>query len=218
MEEVLMRLRDGEIEAAGWHVEKLSAVLMTLLSDIPGSGGRPALVAIDGRGGAGKTTIVHRLQELVPNSDVVHTDDIAWNYACFDWGKVTIEDVLHPLRQGEAVSFTPESWQEHGRSGAITVPAGLDVVWIEGTGIIRREFDGLIAASIWIQGDRDEQERRLAVRDGDSADQRRQVAEWLDEELPFMLREQPWSRATVTVAGDDPLDHDPKNEIVVASN
>ncbi len=93
-----MRLHDGEIEATGWHVEDLSAVLVTLISNTPGKGGRPVMVAIDGRGGAGKTTIVHRLRELVPNSDVVHTDDIAWNYSCFDWGKVMIEDVLHPLR------------------------------------------------------------------------------------------------------------------------
>jgi len=116
------------------------------------------------------------------------------------------------------VSFTPESWQQHGRSGAITVPAGLDVVWIEGTGIIRREFDGLIDASIWIQGDLDEQERRLTERDGNSAAQQRHVAEWLDEELPFIIREQPWAQATVTVAGGDLIDHDPNKEIVVASN
>jgi hypothetical protein len=68
-----------------------------------------------------------------------------------------------------------------------------------------------------VQGDLDEQERRLVARDGDSADQRRHVAEWLAEELPLMLREQPWRRATIVVAGTTDLDHDPDAEIVVAS-
>ena len=67
-----------------------------------------------------------------------------------------------------------------------------------------------------MQGDLDEQERRLVARDGDSAAYRQQVAEWLAEELPFMLREQPWRRATVIVAGTTDLEHDPQIELVVA--
>ncbi|MFJ3224601.1 hypothetical protein ACIPJS_14785 [Streptomyces sp. NPDC086783] len=46
--------------------------------------GRPRVTAIDGRSGAGKTTLAERLREVVPNSAVVHTDDIAWNHAYFD--------------------------------------------------------------------------------------------------------------------------------------
>ncbi len=44
---------------------------------------------------------------------------------------------------------------------------------------------------MWIQGDLDEQERLLVGRDGDSPEQLKHVANWLHEELPFMLREQP---------------------------
>ena len=90
-------------------------------------------------------------------------------------------------------------------------------MWIEGTGIIREEFAPWIDASIWIQGDLDEQERRLVARDGDSAAQQQHIAEWLAEELPLMLREQPWQKATIVVDGTTRLDHDPDTEIVVAS-
>jgi hypothetical protein len=72
-----------------------------------------------------------------------------------------------------------------------------------------------IDASIWVQGDLDEQERRLVGRDGDSVAQRQHVAAWLAEELPLMLREQPWTKATVVVAGKTELDVDPDTEIVV---
>ena len=105
----------------------------------------------------------------------------------------------------------------HDRPGAIRVPAGADVVWIEGTGTIREEFAPWIDASIWIQGDLDEQERRLVARDGSSAAQQQHIAEWLSEELPLMLRERPWQKATIVVDGTTGLEHDPDTEIVVAS-
>jgi hypothetical protein len=147
----------------------------------------------------------------------VHTDDIAWNHACFDWGDLMVENILRPLHRGEGVEFRPPAWIEHDRPGAIRVPAGADVVWVEGTGIIREEFAPWIDASIWLQGDLDEQERWLVARDGDSAAQRHHIAGWLAEELPLMLREQPWQKATIVVAGTPELDHDPDAQIVVAS-
>ena len=64
-----------------------------------------------------------------------------------------------------------------------------------------------------LPGDPAEQERRLVTRDCDSAARRHHIAEWLAVELPLQLREQPWRRATIAVAGD----HDPNAEIVVAA-
>jgi hypothetical protein len=212
----MMRLHPGEVEATGWRVEQLSAVVRRLRDAAPGVVGRPRIVAIDGRGGAGKTVLVDRLRSVVPTSGIVHTDDIAWNQAYFDWGELIVENVFRPLHRGEAVEFRPPAWAAHDRPGAIRVAADVDVVWVEGTGIIREEFAPWIDASVWVQGDLDEQERRLVARDGNSADQQRFVADWLTEELPLLLREQPWRRATLVVAGTTELDHDPAVEIVVA--
>ena len=146
----------GEVEATGWRVEKLPDVLQRLRAAAPHVAGRPRLIAIDGRGGAGKSTLVERLRAIVPASGVVHTDDVAWNHACFDWGDLMVENILRPLHRGAAVDFRPPAWIAHDRPGAIRVPAGADVVWVEGTGIIRAEFAPWIDASIWVQGDLDE--------------------------------------------------------------
>jgi hypothetical protein len=212
-----MRLHPGEVEATGWRVERLSDVVHRLLDAAPDVVGRPRLIAIDGRGGAGKSSLVERLRVIVPASGIVHTDDVAWNQAYFDWGALMVENILRPLHRGEAVTFRPPAWTEHARPGAIRVSDGADVVWVEGTGIIREEFAPWIDASIWVQGDLDEQERRLAERDGESPAQQQHIAAWLAEELPLMLREQPWRMATIVVAGTGRLDHDPDTEIVVAS-
>ncbi|MEU9787744.1 hypothetical protein AB0H92_43485 [Streptomyces phaeochromogenes] len=211
-----MRLHPGETEAVGRRVVTVLDAVGLLRAASPDVTGRPRVIAIDGRGGAGKTTLAERLSEAVPNSAVVHTDDVAWNHACFDWGAALVENVLRPLHRGESVDFRPAPWITHDRPGSITVPAGADVIWVEGTGIIREEFAPWLDASVWMQGDLDEQERLLAVRDGDSPEQREHVANWLREELPFMLREQPWARATLIVAGPPWTAHDPDTELVVA--
>ncbi len=211
-----MRLHPGETEAVGWRVVTVLDAVQHLCDASPDVTGRPRVIAIDGRGGAGKTTLAQQLRAAVPNSAVVHTDDVAWNQAYFDWGPLLAERILRPLFRGEAVDVRLPAWIAHDRPGSITVPAGLDVVWVEGTGIIREELAPWLDASVWLQGDLDEQERRLLVRDGDSDEQREHVANWMSEELPFMLREQPWARATLVVASSPHLDHDSTTELVVA--
>lgn len=208
-----MRLHPGEPEATG-QVVRLTEVVRRLREEAPGLTGRPLVVAVDGRGGAGKSTLAERLRRTVLGSEVVHTDDVAWNHAYFDWGGLLVEHVLRPLHRGEAVTFRPPAWVGHGRPGAIQVAAGAGVVWVEGAGIIREQCAPWLDASIWVQGDLDVQERRLTARDGDSAEQRRHVAAWLAEEVPFLLREQPWRKATVVVAGTSDLRHDPETEVV----
>ncbi|GAA2986842.1 hypothetical protein [Streptosporangium longisporum] len=211
-----MRLHPGETEAVGRRVVSVPDAVQLLRDASPGVTGRPRVIAIDGRGGAGKTTLAERLRAAVPGSAVVHTDDVAWNHAYFDWGAVLVENVLRPLRRGEAVDFRPDAWIAHDRPGSITVPAGAEVVWVEGTGVAREELAPWLDASVWVQGDLDEQERLLLARDGDSPEQREHVANWLREELPFLLRERPWARATMIVAGPPYAGHDPDTEMVVA--
>ncbi|BEL05106.1 4-amino-4-deoxychorismate synthase [Actinoplanes sichuanensis] len=212
-----MRLHPGEPEATGWRVTPLAAIVDRLRAASPGVGGRPRVVAIDGRGGSGKTTLADRLVAAVPDSAVVHTDDIAWHHAYFDWGGQLADHVLKPLHRGAPVDHRPAAWIDRRRPGSIIVPAGLDFVWVEGTGVLRDELSPWLDASIYLQGDLDDQDRLLLARDGDSPEQRAHVAGWLREELPFLLRERPWARATVVAAGPARMPYDPYTELVVAS-
>jgi hypothetical protein len=87
---------------------------------------------------------------------------------------------------------------------------------MEGTGVIREELARWLDASIYLQGDLDDQDRLLLARDGDSPEHREHVANWMREELPFLRREQPWSRATLIAAGPPRIAHDPRTTVVVA--
>jgi ABC-type glutathione transport system ATPase component len=144
---VQLRLHPGEVEVGGWRVEKLSQVVQQL-SDASPVVGRPRIIAIDGRGGAGKSTLAQRLCALVPASEIVHTDDIAWHHAAFDWAGLMAENILRPLHRGEAVEFRPPAWDEHDRLGTLRISSDLDLVWVEGTGMIRQELAQWIDASI----------------------------------------------------------------------
>ncbi|MFE8991263.1 hypothetical protein ACFYMI_26250 [Streptomyces collinus] len=52
-----MRLRPGEVEAVGWRVVNVLDAVRQLCDASPDVTGRPRVIAIDGRGGAGKTTL-----------------------------------------------------------------------------------------------------------------------------------------------------------------
>lgn len=43
--------------------------------------GRPPIAAVDGRGAGGKTTLAERIRAALPRTQVVHTDDIAWEHS-----------------------------------------------------------------------------------------------------------------------------------------
>ena len=52
-----------------------------------------ALVLVDGRSGAGKSTFARRLAQVL-DAAVLHTDDIAWQHSRFDWSGVLLDGVI----------------------------------------------------------------------------------------------------------------------------
>ncbi|MEU4423363.1 hypothetical protein AB0F81_22280 [Actinoplanes sp. NPDC024001] len=215
-----MRPGPDEPAAGPWRISALSDFARTLTTSAARPAGRPLIVAIDGRGGAGKSSLAGRLQSALPRSAVVHTDDVAWWQSRFDWADLMAEHVLTPLHAGRAVSFTPPAWRERGRAGGIEVPAGRSAVLVEGVGASRKELTALIDVAVWVQSDfagAEERGLRRDVEQGlDPETARREWDEWMAEEIPFLSRDRPWERADFVVAGTPTLPHDPLHELLLA--
>jgi hypothetical protein len=206
----------GERPAGPWRVEPLTELVRWVTSASPAPVGRPRIVAVDGRGAGGKTTLAERIRATAPGTQVVHTDDIAWAHSRFGWADLMINGVLGPLHDRRSVHYQPPAWTRDRRSGCIEVPIDAPLLIIEGVGASRREVTSLIDASIWVQSDLVEAQRRGILRDGGDADAVRRWHAWMAEELPFLATDRPWDRADIIVDGTDHVEHDPATEIVLA--
>jgi hypothetical protein len=216
MTAMAMVLGAGEPAAGPWEVMPLTQLASQFSPGPDERPGRPRILAVDGRSGSGKTTLAGRIQAVIPASAVVHTDDIAWSQAMFDWAGLLITGILEPVRRNEPVSFRPPAWQERNRNGAIEIPPHSDLVIIEGAGAARRELRPLTDTVIWVQSDMAEAERRGIERDGGDEAAIAFWHLWMAEELPFMARQQPWTRADIIINGTPPMPHDPATEVVFA--
>ena len=209
-------LGEGEPAAGPWRVQPTREFARRLLLAAGAPAGRPAVVAVDGRSGSGKTTVSERVCAAVPRAVVVHTDDVAWHQAILDWDDLLADGVLRPLQRGEPVRFRPPAWTQWSRDGAIDVPADGELVIVEGVGAARRELMPLLDLVVWVQSDLVESKRRAIERDGGDEEAVSFWDLWMAEELPFLARQRPWERAAFIVAGTPSLPYDPVSEVVVA--
>lgn len=207
-----------EPPAAPWTARPLSEVAAAILATVGAPGGRPAIVAVDGRSASGKTTFASRLTGAVPGAVVVHTDDVAWWESFFGWDQLMAQGILEPLRRGDAVRFRPPAWERRGRDGAIEVPAEAPLVVVEGVGASRRSLAHLLDGAVWVQSDAAEARRRGIERDGGDEEAEAFWDEWDGEEIPFMADDRPWERAFAVVCGMPQLAgvvHDPATDVLV---
>jgi hypothetical protein len=213
---VPLTLGEGESAAGPWRIESLAELVRLIFKATGDAGGRPPVVAVDGRSGSGKTTIAERLRAAVTGAEVVHTDDIAWWHSRFGWDDLMISGVLDPIHRGQPVHYRPPAWEERGRPGQIDVSAHAPLVIVEGVGAARGELTHLLDAAIWVQSDFVEAERRAVTRDGGDSTAAARWHEWMAEEVPFLATDRPWERATLIIAGTPKVDHDPTAEVVLA--
>lgn len=127
------------------------------------------VVAVDGPGGAGKSTFAERLAAAFGGCQIVHTDDFASWENPIDWWPELIEKVRGPLSQGQAGQFQPSPWEPAGapREQVEVVPA--EVLILEGVTASREAFRPYLTYAIWIDASHDTRLRRGLERDGEEA-------------------------------------------------
>ena len=168
----------------------------------PPRGMRTRVIAVDGSGGAGKSTFAGLLAAALGGCQVVHTDDFASWDDLVDWWPQLIEQVLEPLARGERAEFSPSLWAPGVvREPIEVVPA--EFLVLEGVTASREAFRPYLTYTVWIEAPADVRLRRGVERDGEEA--RAQWIAWMAEEDGYRERERPDSRADLVVSGERDL-------------
>lgn len=129
----------------------------------------PVIIAIDGRSGAGKTTLAVELAARLRAHHKVslfHLEDIypGWNGLATGIERY-VSTVLAPLSRGEAASWVCWDWENHDDGEPrVTLPA--EIVIVEGVGAAAAAARPLLSAVIWAEAPDDVRRTRALDRDG----------------------------------------------------
>jgi uridine kinase len=176
-----------------------------LLAKVQPSAGSTKIIAIDGHGGSGKSSLASWLAKKL-DAEVIHTDDFAsWDNP-FDWWSELIKLVLEPISQGKKVLSYPRSswWEGHTRPGVLNQRI-TPIVILEGVTSSRKEFRKYIALEIFVDTPKEICLERGITRDlefGKSRDELEQIwQEYYLEEEKYMKRDNPQEFADIVVDG-----------------
>ena len=178
----------------------MNDVIQAIRSSRPPEGVKTRIVAVDGPGGAGKSSLARWLAPRL-DAEVVPTDDFAsWDNPV-DWWPQLLELVLKPLAAGDRASYQPTSWDGNERGPVGVEPSG--TVILEGVTSSRQLFRPYLAYSIWVATPREVRVRRGLERDG--ADAMTHWKRWMEAEDQYIGRERPEERADLVIRGDKNL-------------
>ena len=134
---------------------------------------RPALIGVDGFGGAGKTTFAHHLADALGSAYVVSLDDFmvkeklaesSWDSGVFD--RVRLEQqVLLPASQRRPVRYQRLIWDTNTLSEPVTVPV-VDYLIIEGISAYHPSIEHYYDYKIWVDTSLEVAQTRGHARDG----------------------------------------------------
>ncbi|XAS63909.1 aminodeoxychorismate synthase component I [Micrococcaceae bacterium Sec5.8] len=160
----------------------------------------PVIIAVDGRSGAGKTTLTIELAARLREHHKVslfHLEDIypGWNGLAAGIERY-VSTVLAPLHRGETAEWVSWDWTAHYDGDARTTPPA-EIVLVEGVGAAAEAALPFLAAVIWADcPDQDRRSRALA-RDGGRYEPF--WDEWAAQEQVWLAQDDVPGRADVRV-------------------
>ncbi len=178
------------------HLDELVAVILA-------EPGPLRLVAVDGPGGAGKSTFARELSEAAGGAPVVHTDDFAAADNPIDWWPRLLEQVIEPLARGDAAHYQRYDWPSETLAEWHTIEPA-PIVIIEGVSAGRSEWAAHLSFLIWIETPPEERLRRGVNRDGIAA-----LNDWeayQASEDAHYERDPTRERADVVIDGTQPVE------------
>lgn len=167
------------------------------------SGRETVLVAIEGRGGSGKTTLALWLAHNVADTRVIQGDDFAipgkqFHLDEWDWRRLRSQ-VVEPLSRDETARYQRYDWEEDRLAEWHVVEPG-GVMIVEGISVTRREIGGSWDLKVWVECPYELRLKRAIERDGEEM---RHVWTdlWMPAEERFIEEQRPQGQADYLVLG-----------------
>lgn len=169
------------------------------------------IVAIDGGGGAGKSTLAKHLSGWLGGAPVVITDDFASWGNPLNWWPRLLEQVLEPLSRNQPAHYQRYDWTTLEPAEWHDVEPGGTVI-LEGVSSMRREFRPFLSYRIWVEAPAELRLKRGMARERGIAgeDKREQWEQWQAAEIKHFEQDQPEAVANLIVeAGTEHYRHRP---------
>jgi uridine kinase len=166
------------------------------------------VVAIDGGGGAGKSTLANGIKEAYSGrAAIVRCDDFyrPLNAQCapeeayqryFDWRRLR-DEVLIPLRGGKRARYQRNDWTADRFAEWIEIEPS-EIVVVEGVFSMRPELQEWIDVAIFIETPRNERIRRMSARPQDTTSW---MHRWMAAEDWYLENLAPQYRADLLIDG-----------------
>jgi uridine kinase len=175
--------------------------LLSRIGRLRPSAGRAILLAIDGRGASGKSSLAEAVAKNLRHVTVVHTDDLALNRG-WDWQRLQ-EQVLEPIINNQQGRYQRYDWDTGGMAEWHDVPVG-GLLILEGVYSMRRELGDIWDLTIWVECAKPARLNRALERDG-----KEMMPTWINvwevQEDRYVKEQSPDKRADVIIDGTAPL-------------
>ena len=167
--------RRAKEQASGTPTGSAAAGSATTGSATTGSAARPTfIVAIDGRSGAGKTTLAGKLEkELREEGTAVAAIEVesfigGWN-GLIDGVEAVAAQILEPVRSRGRATARTWDWNRSTWAEEVRIPPSgpVDVLILTGCGAASAPCRPFVDLAVWVELDEKRRRERVARREGD---------------------------------------------------
>jgi uridine kinase len=194
-------------------LSRIESLVRAIRGSVAPGGMTSRIIAIDGLGGAGKSTLAETLSTALAASSrlttspqlvampIVHTDDFASWDVPIDWWPRLVEQILVPLSDNHVATYQRYDWVER-RLAEWRHVAPAEFLILEGVSSSRQAFRPYLSYTIWVETPREVRLRRGLERDG--ADALPLWESWMAEEDEYVRLEHPAENADLVIDGTVP--------------
>jgi dephospho-CoA kinase len=162
---------------------------------------KPAIIAIDGVAGSGKTTLAERLRVDLVSCSVVHMDDLynGWSEPLSsELTQRVITQILKPVINHKLAQYEKYNWYLESFDLISSIPQS-DFLILEGVGSGQVAFREFLSKLIWVELDPQLGFERVLARDGEGV--RTQMINFLVNQSNHFSSELTQNTADYTISG-----------------